>query len=319
MTPESLNAKAESEGRPRVHIAGNTAVDVLVRAPEGLPAEAADRWGANTLLITDPIEITMGGGGAAPAYILGRLGQTVSLNTNLGADRVGDTVTGWLREASVELVATDPVPPATAVHVVQLDSEGRRRSAYFAGDKVVWRHSASVATPDWLLVSGYGRVDDDDAGELLELFATVRERGARVVFDPSPWFADRVPAPRMRDLWRHVDGLVATEEELAHWLPALSGEDLARAALAAGPAWVVVKRGGEGALFASRDTAEVGEVTTEAIRGTSSIGAGDTLNGRLVYGLSTGEGFGEAVAAAVALATHVVRNGRGVLAAFDPQ
>ena len=47
------------------------------------------------------------------------------------------------------------------------------------------------------------------------------------------------------------------------------------------------------------------------------MGAGDTLNGRLVFGLNVGEELGAAVTAGVALATNVVRNGRGVLAAFD--
>jgi sugar/nucleoside kinase (ribokinase family) len=301
----------------RVHVAGNTGVDVLVHTPEALPDEGAHTWGANTVLVDDPIVMTMGGGGAAPAYILGRLGQQVSLNTNIGDDRPGHMLTTWLREVNVDILTPPPFPLATTVHVVQLDSQARRRSAYYAGDKVSWRHSADLATPDWLLVSGYGLVDDEDVDELGKLFATSRQRGTKVVFDPSPWFAGRVSAERMLNLWTNLDGLVATEDELAQWLPAASAAELTRAALAAGPSWVVAKLGGAGALYASGDGSDLRAVSTEPMSGTSSIGAGDTLNGRLLYGLSTGEPLATAVAEAVSLATNTVRNGRGVLAAFE--
>ena len=225
------------EGRPRarVHVAGNSALDVLVRTPAGLPEEAADTWGANTLLLDDPIEITLGGCGAAPAWVLGRLGNSVSLNSNIGGDGPGSLAASWLTGAGVSLVTAHPPPKATAVHVVQLDAAGRRRSAYFPGEKVEWLLSAGE-TPEWLLASGYGGVESGDVGGLQELFSGARALGTRVVFDPSPWFAGRVPAEQMLGLWGLIDGLVATEEELGHWLPAGSPEELADAALEAGPA-----------------------------------------------------------------------------------
>ena len=314
MAEQSPSGSAERP-QARVHVVGNSALDVLVRTPEGLPAEAADTWGANTLLLDDQIEVTLGGCGAAPAWVLGRLGNSVSLNSNLGGDGPGALVASWLTGAGVSLVSANPPPQATAVHVVQLDAEGRRHSAYYPGEKVEWLRSAGEA-PDWLLASGYGGVEGRDVDILKELFAGARARGAKVVFDPSPWFAGRVSAEQMLGLWRLIDGLAATEEELGHWLPAGSPEALADAALEAGPQWVVVKRGSRGALFASR-AGESGSVPAVPVEGTNSVGAGDTLNGRLLHGLSRGESLAGAVAAAVELATNTVRNGRGVLGAFD--
>ena len=305
----------EKRPRARVHVVGNSALDVLVRTPAGLPEEAADTWGANTLLIDDPIQVTLGGCGAAPAWVLGRLGNSVSLNTNIGGDGPGSLAASWLTGAGVILVTADTPPEATAVHVVQLDAAGRRRSAYFPGEKVEWLLSAGE-TPDWLLASGYGGVESGDIDRLEELFSGARARGARVVFDPSPWFAGRVSAEQMLGLWRLIDGLVATEEELGNWLPAGSPEAGAEAALEAGPEWVVVKRGSLGALYASRAGGS-GTVPAVPVEGRNSVGAGDTLNGRLVHGLSLGESLADAVAAAVELATNTVRNGRGVLGAFD--
>ena len=308
-------AGPEEQPRARVHVAGNSALDVLVRTPEGLPAEAADTWGANTLLLDDPIEVTLGGCGAAPAWILGRLGNSVGLNSNIGGDGPGSLAASWLTGAGVSLVAADPPPKATAVHVVQLDAEGRRRSAYFPGEKVEWLLSAGEA-PDWLLASGYGGVESGDIDRLEKLFSGARARGARVVFDPSPWFAGRVSTEKMLGLWGLIDGLVATEEELSQWLPSASPEELAGTALETGPQWVVVKRGSLGAQFASR-AGESGTAPAVPVEGRNSVGAGDTLNGRLVHGLSRGESLADAVAAAVGLATNTVRNGRGVLGAFD--
>ena len=312
---EQPRAGPEEPPQTRVHVAGNSALDVLVRTPAGLPEEAADTWGANTLLLDDPIEVTLGGCGAAPAWVLGRLGNSVSLNSNIGADAPGSLAASWLAGAGVRLVTADPPPKATAVHVVQLDAAGRRRSAYYPGEKVEWRRSAGEA-PDWLLASGYGGVESGDVGRLRELFSGARARGARVVFDPSPWFAGRVSAGQMLGLWQLIDGLVATEEELGHWLPAGPPEALAAAALESGPQWAVVKRGSLGALFASR-AGESGTVAAEPVEGRNSVGAGDTLNGRLLHGLSRGESLADAVAAAVELATNTVRNGRGVLGAFE--
>ncbi len=247
--------------------------------------------------------------------MLGRLGNSVSLNSNIGGDGPGSLAASWLSGAGVSLVTADPPPEAPAVHVVQLDAAGRRRSAYYPGEKVEWLRSGGEA-PDWLLASGYGGVEGGDVDSLQELFSGARGRGGRVVFDPSPWFAGRVSPEQMIGLWALIDGLVATEEELSHWLPADTPEELADAALETGPQWVVVKRGSRGALFASR-AGESGTVPAVPVYGTNSVGAGDTLNGRLVHGLSRGESLVDAVVAAVELATNTVRNGRGVLGAFD--
>ena len=299
-----------------IHVVGNTVLDVFVRVPEDLPDQGEDRWGANTIIVQDPIEMTLGGCGAAPAFILGSLGHNVSLCTNIGSDRVGAVVTAWLEEAGVTTMREHPGPVATSVHVVQLDLSGRRRSAYYPGDKVMWKSPAFSTTPDWLLASGYGGVDDNDIDQMINLFMQARKQGTRVVFDPSPWFGERVTVDRMLSLWKQVDGLVGTEEELGEWLSAQSVETLAQQALRHGPTWVVVKRGKKGALYASND-GTTGVVPTEPISGSNSVGAGDTLNGRLVFGLNVGEELVDAVTAGVALATNVVRNGRGVLAAFD--
>jgi sugar/nucleoside kinase (ribokinase family) len=59
---------------------------------------------------------------------------------------------------------------------------------------------------------------------------------------------------------------------------------------------------------------EVSEFRINRLPG--NFGAGDTFNGRLLYGIMEGESILNSVEEAVALATRVVKAGRGVLGAF---
>lgn len=296
-----------------IQVAGNAVLDLLVQEA-AITGEAADRWGANVQFLSRPVEGVLGGCGAAPAYLLGRLGEQVVLNTNLGEDLWGQVVRRWLERAGIAL--RGPLFPATAVNLILLTPAGERRSLYFAGDKVDWRCSLEGEAPEWFLAAGYGRVDAGDLSALGEVFERRRQQGTRVIFDPGPWFAGRVDREAMLATWSQVDCLVATEEELAHWLGFGQGEDLASRALALGPEVVVVKRGAAGASFASRQ-GERGTLPAPQVERRNSVGAGDTFNGRLLFGLRRGEPLAEAVAAAVQLATRVVGEGRGVLGALE--
>lgn len=297
-----------------VHVAGNAALDILVRDAEVRDAAAQDAWGANVQLLSRPIEAALGGCGAAPAYVLGRLGTRVVLNANIGRDTWGQLLSQWLEGVEVELL--EPVAGATAVHVIALAPDGRRRSFYYTGSSVVWERSLAAETPEWFLVSGYGKVAAADLEEIRRVCGEMRRRGARVLFDPSPWFAGRVDAAAMHALWAEVDCLSATEGELAEWEKGEDCATLAAGVLARGVGSVVIKRGGQGAFYAQRDGGR-GQVGAEQVAGANTVGAGDSFNGRLVYGFCRGEKLGAAVAAAALLATQVVRGGRGVLGVAD--
>ena len=121
----------------------------------------------------------------------------------------------------------------------------------------------------------------------------------------------------MLRMWSAVDVLSATQEELACWFPDVddAAGGLATAGVSAGPSLVVVKRGPEGATWATAQ--DQGEVTTRVVQG-NSVGAGDSFNARLVDGLARGESPGEAVTAAVETATNVVAVGRGVIGLYPP-
>ncbi|MCC7265438.1 MAG: carbohydrate kinase family protein [Candidatus Latescibacteria bacterium] len=297
-----------------VEVASNAVLDVLVRDVRAVDEPARDGWGANVQVLARPVDVALGGCGAAAAYVLGRLGQRVRLNTNLGGDAWGQMLRGWLASAGVELRPT--ALAASAVHLIQLSPEGRRRSYYYTGEKVVWSATLEGELPAWYLAAGYGKVDAEDLRELEGVFARLRQAGTMVVFDPGPWFKGRVATADMRRVWGQVHTLVATEEELRQWWPAADAEVLAKELLDLGPAQVVVKRGPEGAVCGEADGG-VWRLPTTPVAGANTVGAGDTFNGRLVAGLCRGEELRAATGAALQLATQAVRRGRGVLGALD--
>ncbi len=296
-----------------VQIAGNAVLDVLIGDAEGVAA-ASHTWADNVQLLQRPVDAVLGGCGAATAYVLGALGQQVVLNANIGSDCWGDMLRAWLEGVEVEVGGLRPV--ATAVHVIALDTAGRRRSHYYTGEKVDWRASLETAVPQIFFAAGYGAVDADDIAELRTVFSALRRRGAAIAFDVSPWFVGRAAASDMLALWREVDFLVGTEDELAAWQEADGVEDLAERVLDRGVGCVVVKRGGQGAYYAARDGVQ-GHARIEAIAGANSVGAGDSFNGRLLYGLCQQEPLDVAVQAAAELATRAVARGRGALGAVD--
>ncbi|MEE2832017.1 MAG: carbohydrate kinase family protein [Candidatus Latescibacterota bacterium] len=299
----------------RIHVAGNTVLDVVV---PGVPlaSPGADSWGANVQLLREPVTAVLGGGGAAPAYLLARLGHAVSLSTNLGTDTFGSLLTGWLRDAGVGLEPLPAVGTASATHVMHISGR-ERQSSYYRGGPVDWAAGLPAEPPDWFIASGHGAVSAADLNQLTTVCAGLRRTGVRVLFDPSPWFAGRVDRAEMLRMWSVVDVLSATQEELACWLPDVddAAGGLATAGVSAGPSLVVVKRGPEGATWATAQ--DQGEVTTRVVQG-NSVGAGDSFNARLVDGLARGESPGEAVTAAVETATNVVDAGRGVLGLYPP-
>ncbi len=299
----------------RIHVAGNTVLDVVV---PGVPlaSPGADSWGANVQLLREPVTAVLGGCGAAPAYLLARLGHAVSLSTNLGTDTFGSLLTGWLRDAGVGLEPPPAVGTASATHVMHISGR-ERQSSYYRGGPVDWAAGLPAEPPDWFIASGHGAVSAADLNQLTTVCAGLRRTGVRVLFDPSPWFAGRVDRAEMLRMWSVVDVLSATQEELACWLPDVddAAGGLATAGVSAGPSLVVVKRGPEGATWATAQ--DQGEVTTRVVQG-NSVGAGDSFNARLVDGLARGESPGEAVTAAVETATNVVDVGRGVLGLYPP-
>lgn len=300
--------------RPHIHVAGNAVVDLLVRDADPSASAAVSTWDRGSVHFLDrPVEPALGGT-AATAYLLGRLGESVSLNTQVGGDVLGGVLRSWLSDAGVRILA---LPAAsTATNVILLASDGTPQWHYHTGQKVDWRRSLEVEDTTWFYASGYGQADGDDLAALCEVFEQFRSRGTRVAFDPGPWLFANATREVMERAWTHVDCLIGTEAELSTWHAADTATELVRRLLTCGPRWVVVKRGPEGAAFGElRGT--VSTLPTRPVERGNAVGAGDTFNAALLHGLAQGTALSEAVREALRLATTAVARGKGVLGALE--
>lgn len=295
-----------------IHVAGNAVLDLLVHGADPAGQDVAS-WVRGSVRFLDEPVVPALGGTAATAYLLGRLGARVSLNTQIGDDALGGIVRHWLSDAGVSLIG--PVAASTATNVILVAPDGTPQWLYHTGRKVDWRRSATVTDASWFYASGYGQADGEDLAQLRDVFAKVRSRGGHVAFDPGPWLFARTTRAEMEHSWAHVDCLIGTEAELSTWHAGDTLAGLVARLLACGPRCVVVKRGAVGAAFGETG-GEVGERPAEPVEKANAVGAGDTFNARLLHGLMRGEALGVAVAEAVRLATAAVKRGKGVLGAL---
>jgi fructokinase len=295
-----------------IHLAGNCAVDVMVPAAIGEAGAGEDRRLPTTLrILAEGPSATLAGGAAWPAYLLAQLGHAVQLNTRLGRDLFGTVLRDRLARAGVQVVGPDAA--ATAVSVISASAGGLRSGFVYPGEPIDWRSSAEGlrSTPGtrWFFASGYSGVSEADFRTLKELFSELRNREVRIVFDPSPWFAQRVERNAMLELFSSVYCLSATQSELGAWFAAADPKTLARHVLDCGAPCVVMKQGPDGATVATAH-GTMQRVPTTPVPGANTVGAGDTFNAGLLHGLSTDLPVQDAVAFAVRIATEVVRVGR---------
>ena len=297
-----------------IHVAGNSVLDLRVRDVSLGDRQEEGAWDRGSVLFLDhPIEPTLGGT-AATAYLLGRLGERVSLNTQVGDDAFGAILKGWLADAAVQRV----VLPAksTAANILLVAPDGTPRWHYYTGQKVEWRRSLAVTNAAWFYASGYGQATEADLAEMCTVFKALRSRGTRVAFDPGPWLFLHAPRERMEETWAHVNCLIGTETELSTWHKDESVMALVGRLLTLGPQQVVVKRGAEGAAFGEAG-AGAQSLSTERVDDANAVGAGDTFNAALLHSLNRGASLDEAVEKALQLATAAVRRGKGVLGALE--
>ena len=170
----------------------------------GAGPAAAQRhpWRRGSVHFLDhPLEPTLGGT-AATAYLLGRLGERVSLNTQVGDDALGAVLKSWFSEAGVALVV--PAAASAAANVLLVAPDGTPRWHHYTGKNVDWQRSLAVTDAAWFYASGYGQATGIDLTELCEVFQVFRSRGTKIAFDPGPWLFIHASREQMLQSWAQV-------------------------------------------------------------------------------------------------------------------
>ncbi len=254
-----------TDAQPRILVIGEALVDVVPDG-DGQPQDFP------------------GGSPANVAIALARLGRDVRLVTLLGDDERGAAVRAWLEASGVTVLAQPTGSGRTSSAAVTLDASG---AASYVFD-LDWRLDEVPDAPcDVLHVGSIATVLEPGADTVRDTVRAHRGR-ALVSFDPNARPAitpDRAdPVRRVEELVTLSDVVKVSDEDL-HWLHP-DDDPLATAArwASAGPALVVVTRGGDGAVAVRPDGTTL-EVPGVPVVVADTVGAGDTFSGVLVDAL----------------------------------
>ncbi|MQA16913.1 MAG: carbohydrate kinase [Pseudonocardiaceae bacterium] len=233
----------------------------------------------------------LGGGPFNVAVALGRLGVPSTFLSRLSTDAFGEALLARLRESGVDASLVQRGPQPTTLAVVELAPDGSASYGFY-----------TEGTAD-RLVADPGPLPGDVAAVCLGTLSLVLEPGASVyeavlhreaaagrltVLDPNVRAALIPDAAAYRarlHSWLASVGLLKLSVEDAGWLAAGLdvGLDVERALqcwLDAGPAAVVLTRGGDGLSVRTAGTRV--DVATPAVAVADAIGAGDTVAAALL-------------------------------------
>ena len=238
----------------------------------------------------------LGGGPYNTAVALARLGSPVAFCSRVSRDAFGEALLDNLRAAGVDVSPVQRGTEPTTLAVASLGTDGSATYSFYvegtadrfftAPDRLVeGARAVSFGTCSLVLepgASGYEKLLRASArqGVFTSLDPNIR---AGLITDPDAYRA------RFRS-WLPYTGLLKLSEEDAHWLRGSPEEWLA-----AGPAAVVLTRGGDGLVAHTR----AGEfsVPGERVEVVDTIGAGDTVNAALLHRLAAHDALDADVAA----------------------
>jgi fructokinase len=228
----------------------------------------------------------LGGGPYNTAVALGRLGSPTAFCSRMSYDAFGEALLDGLRRAGVDVSGVQRGPEPTTLAVATIDANGSAAYSFYVEGTADRLFRAPAALPDGVRAVSFGTcslVLEPGASAYEELLRTAAAQGVFTLLDPNirTGLIPDADAYRARfHRWLPSVTLLKLSEEDAGWLGGSPREWLA-----AGPAAVVITRGGEGLTVLTRDGAEH-SVPGEKTEVVDTIGAGDTVNAALLHGLA---------------------------------
>ncbi|MEU0190400.1 carbohydrate kinase [Streptomyces afghaniensis] len=250
-------------------VAGEALIDLV---PRGTGALAA-------------LQPALGGGPYNTAVALGRLGSPAAFCSRVSCDAFGEALLDRLRETGVDVSSVQRGAEPTTLAVATVGSDGSAAYSFYVDGTADRLFTAPSALPPGTRAVSFGTcslVLEPGASAYEELMRAAAAQGVFTALDPNIR-AGLIPdtdAYRARfKSWLPSVSLLKLSEEDARWLGGTPQEWLA-----AGPAAVVITRGGDG-LTAFTAGGEY-SVPGERVEVVDTIGAGDTVNAALLHGLA---------------------------------
>jgi sugar/nucleoside kinase (ribokinase family) len=284
-------------------VIGNVNADILARPITELPPPGSD-------LLVDTIELRVGGAAANAAMALAGLGLVPRLVGAVGDDHLGWWVMDRLRAVGLaeDVSVLRGVPTGVSICV-----EGPGRDRTFVSMRgALDRFDASMLPADvlrsrFVLLCGYFTLASFRGRPAVEFLERARGEGATILLDPDVeaegW--SRAARDEIQDLLPLVDGFLPNEHEARGLTGIDDPEEAARALQRRCRGWVVVKLGAEGAAGIGPDGRTL-RIPVPPVEVRDTTGAGDSFDAGLLFALSRGRDWPEAVGFAVRLASTVV-------------
>ena len=292
---------------PRIVVLGGINIDLVAMTPR-FPAAGETVVGHQFL--------TYGGGkGANQAVAAGRMGAQVSMVGRVGDDIFAPQALKALVDSGVDVSPVGITPAtSTGIAVITIDDSAQNQIIQVLGANDTCGEEEEARVVALLDGASALLLQLEVSVELsLRCAQAAKERGVRVILDPSP--VRPVPAA-----FYSCCDIITPNETDAHALVGAPVTDRASAARAAGTLLergvgaAIVTLGPQGAYYATANTtgnATGGEfVPAFPVNAVDSVGAGDAFNGALAAALGEGYDLGRAVRiASAAGALSVTRSG----------
>ncbi|WP_199441531.1 carbohydrate kinase family protein [Umezawaea beigongshangensis] len=235
-----------------------------------------------------------GGGPYNVAVAAGRLGAPTSFLSRISTDLFGDALVDRLHASGVASGLVQRGPEPTTLAVVGLAADGSARYSFYVEGTADRRVADPGGLADDVRAVSFGTLSmvlEPGASVYERVLVRECERGALTVLDPNVramLITDPLAYRDRFESWLPHVGLLKVSVEDARWLADLPEDapddevlDVARRWRAAGPAAVVLTRGGDG-LVALTGDGEVVRVPPTPVTVVDTIGAGDTVQGALL-------------------------------------
>ncbi len=263
--------------------AGIIVADHVCKAIDHLPRPGE-------LVLTDQMELTIGGCASNVASDLARLDRQVAIAGIVGQDVFGQYVEESLIQSGVHcdyLMKSDQLPTSGSF-VINVQGEDRRfihsvaANALFTGETVT---REQIESSRILYLGGYCLSEELSPENVAEMFRMAKEAGVTTVLD--------VVTPKQADYWKMLEPVLPLSD---YFLPnndegeLITGEsdplEQARAFRKAGAKHVIITCGGEGSILMDSERTIQSEIyPVNLVDGT---GSGDAFVAGFIHGLLEG-------------------------------
>ena len=240
---------------------------------------------------------TPGGAMLNTAITLGRLGCQVSHISEVSDDLCGNLILNFLRENNVNTdFMTVHKTGKTTIAMAFLDEKKNAEYNFYRSDEpIIIRYPLSSPMPDFaegdlLLFGSFYSLDEENRRKLLEIIAKAKENKTLILYDPN---IRKAHCPlSMAEKERFFENILfsdivrGSDEDFKNVLDTESMTAIYNMVQQQGCRHLFLTKGAGGAFY------KCGEielhVPAKSLQPISSIGAGDTFNAGILYGISLG-------------------------------